>query len=426
MVITALEGLVRYPRLAREQWLPVETIRHRQWQRFQAIVRHAVTHSPFYRRRFRDAGLTPDDIRSPDDVARIPITTREDLREADDLVAEGFDRTRLKRSVTSGSTGRRTTSYFDADAWMMGKHLLKLRSRLACGVRPWDRIALVQDEQSSARLSAGLSPLRSFSVHCPIDEVLPELRAFAPSVLYGFPGHLLRLGRAAARSIKPRLVLTSGEMLDERTRAGIEEAFGARALDVYGCTEIKEIAWECPRREGYHLNADWLMLEALPGDPDRRRPPGALLVTSLYNYGMPLLRYEIGDTGELLANACSCGRGLPLVRPTLGRSVDYIVLRDGTVVPPYNLTCAIEDVAGMRQYQIVQRTLDRLEVRVVPRREFDDASRRQIQELLRPVLHGLTAEIRLVDEIAPEPSGKYRIVMSEATASRGVGPGRHA
>jgi phenylacetate-CoA ligase len=420
-----LQGLVRYRRLARQQWLPVATIRRVQWQRLQATLRHAFACSPFYRRRFQGLGMTPDDIRSPDDLAKIPVTTRDDLRDAEDLIARGFERARIRQSMTTGSTGRRTTSYFDADAWLMGKYLLKVRARLACGVRPWDRIAILQEEQSAARLAGSLGRVRSFSIHRPIDQVLPELRAFGPTVLYGFPGYLLRLGQVAAGSVQPHHVFTSGEMLDELTRAGIEDAFGARVLDVYGCTEVKEIAWECPRREGYHVNADWLMLEAGPTGPadDGRR--GELLVTCLYNRVMPLLRYQIGDTGELLERACSCGRGLPLARPTLGRSVDYITLEDGTMVPPYSLTCAIEDVAGMRQYQIVQRTIDRLEVLVVPRREFDEASRRQIQERLRPVLHGLTAEIRIVDEIAPGPGGKYRIVMSAATAHRGGFPGGH-
>jgi phenylacetate-CoA ligase len=255
--------------------------------------------------------------------------------------------------------------------------------------------------------------------------VLPELRAFKPTVLYGFPGYLLHLGRTAAGSLRPRLVFTSGEMLDELTRSGIEAAFGVDVLDVYGCTEVKEIAWECPRREGYHVNADWLLLEVQPaasGDGGKR---GTLLVTCLYNRAMPLLRYEIGDTGEIVERACSCGRGLPLARPTLGRSVDYITLEDGTVVPPYNLTMAIRSIAGMRQFQIVQRTITRLEVLVVPRPEFGDASRREIQERLRPVLNGLTAEVRVVENIAPEPSGKYRIVRSDATASRGTVPGGH-
>ncbi len=419
-----LTGVVRYRRLARQQWLPAATIERLQWQRLQATLRHAFGRSPFYRRRFLELGLTPDDIRSPDDFGMLPVTTREDLRDAENLIARGFDRARIRQQLTSGSTGRRTTSYFDPEAWLMGKHLLKLRARLACGVRPWDRVALMQEEQS-ARASGPLRRVRSFSIHRPIDEVLPELRAFAPSVLYGFPGYLLRLARAAANSLHPRHVFTSGEMLDAATRAEIEAGFGAAVLDVYGCTEVKEIAWECPRREGYHVNADWLLLEAAPCRPGDHARRGELLVTCLYNRAMPLVRYQIGDTGEILERACSCGRGLPLARPTLGRSVDYIALEDGTMVAPYNLTCAIEDVAGMAQYQIVQRTLERLEVLVVPRRDFDDASRRQIQERLRPVLHGLIAEVRVVEEIAPEPSGKFRIVRSEASANGGRVPDRH-
>ena len=266
--------------------------------------------------------------------------------------------------------------------------------------------------------------MRPFSIHRPIAEVLPELRAFAPTVVFGLPGYLLHLGRSAAGSLRPRLVFTSGEMLDELMRSEIEEAFGAGVLDVYGCTEVKEIAWECPRREGYHINADWQLLEVQPTSPGDGGGQGTLLVTCLYNRAMPLLRYEIGDTGEMIERACSCGRGLPLARPTLGRSADYITLEDGTVLPPYNLTMAIRLVSGMRQFQIIQHSISRLEVLVAPRPEFDDAGRREIQERLRPVLHGLTAEVRVVDEIAPEPSGKYRLVRSEATASRGLFPGR--
>ena len=416
----SLPSLMRYPRLAREQWLPAETIGHRRWQRLQIMLEHAFANSPFYRRRFHELGITPADIRSADDFARIPVTTREDLRDPEDLIASGFERARLRRSLTSGSTGRRTTSYYDADAWMMGKHLLKLRARLACGVRPWDRVAVLQEDLPAPPSLAAVRRVRSFSIHGPIDEVLPEVRAFAPAVLYGFAGYLLHLGRAAAGSLRPRLVFTSGEMLDELTRSGLEEAFGASVLDVYGCTEVKEIAWECPRREGYHVNADWLLLEVQPAGPGDGGRQGKLLVTCLYNRAMPLLRYEIGDTGEMIEGACGCGRGLPLARPTLGRSVDYITLEDGTVVPPYNLTMAIRNVPGMRQFQFVQRTISRLEVLVVPRPEFEDESRREIQERLRPVLHGLTAEISIVENIAPEPSGKYRVVRSEATASRGV------
>ena len=135
---------------------------------------------------------------------------------------------------------------------------------------------------------------------------------------------------------------------------------------------------------------------------------------------MPLLRYEIGDTGEMVEGACGCGRGLPLVRPTLGRSVDYITLEDGTVVPPYNLTMAIRNDPGHAPVPVRPAHDQPAGGACVAAPGVRRRGRREIQECLRPVLHGLTAEVRIVENIAPEPSGKYRVVRSEATASRGV------
>ena len=410
-------------RLLRDQRRPPEAVRALQSQRLRAIVRHAYERTEFYRERFDAAGITPADIREPADLSGLPITGREDLRSPNSLIARGRAPDRLKRSVTSGSSGRQTTTYFDEDAWLVGKYLIKLRARLACGVRPWDRIALFQEEVLQEHRPPIGARIRAFSIHRPIEDVVSQAEAFNPQVLYGFPGYLARLAEIAHGRLAPRLVFTSGELLDEVTRRRIEAALGTRVLDVYGCTEVKEIAWQCPWSEAYHLNADWLVLEALPGEPGTGRRGGTLLVTSLFNYAMPLLRYALGDTGEILEQACPCGRGLPLVRPTLGRSVDYLVLADGAMIPPYALTCAIEHFQGMRQYQIVQTALDRVEVRVVPLVDFDDSTRLGIQQSLRPVLHGLTAEVRVVDEIPPEASGKYRIVKSLVPeGGRAAGP----
>ena len=204
-------------------------------------------------------------------------------------------------------------------------------------------------------------------------------------MLYGFPGHLLRLAGTAAGSLRPRLIFTSGELLDAVTRRGIEAGFGAPVFDVYGCTEIKEIAWECPAHEGYHLNADTVLVETDPADA-----PGRLLITSLTNFGMPLLRYQVGDTGELLPGRCSCGRGLPMIRPTLGRIVDYLRLPDGRTLAPYSLTCAVEAIDGMRQYQFVQIAADVIELRIVAGAGFGDHARRAVHAALRPVLPGVT------------------------------------
>jgi phenylacetate-CoA ligase len=406
-------GLIRYPALDAAQWWTSEAIRARQWRRLQRTLRQAHARSPLYRERFRQLGITPADIRSLEDLRRLPPTRREDLRQPQGLLAEGLASQRLRSTLTSGSTGRRTTSYFDERAWVLAKYLLKLRARRACGLQPWHRVALFQEGAPESPRLAPWTRVQGFSIHRPIEEVLPAARQFGAHAFYGFPGYLARLGEAARGTLRPRLVFTSGELLDPATRRAIERGLGAPVLDVYGCTEVKEIAWECPEQAGHHLNADWVLVETDPPDG-----AGRLLVTPLYNRAMPLLRYEVGDTGTLLDRPCPCGRGLPLIRPTLGRSVDYLALPDGRVVAPYSLTCAIEAVEGMRQYQLVQTEPDLIELRIVPDRGFDDASRAALHQALAPVLPGVRVRLDLVPEIRPEPSGKYRIVQSRLGAAR--------
>ncbi len=404
--------MIEYWRLHREQWLPAEEVKQRQWVRLKTILRHAFNNSPFYRRRFCEAGITPDDIGDMTDFKRIPVTTREDLRDPKQMIASGYAKSRLRRSRTSGSTGRVTTTYFDRKAWLIGKVLLKLRARVACGARPWDRVALFQEgHQPNSWTRQRMLRQRSFSIFKTLPEILPEVQKYSPTVLYGFPSYLARLGEVAGGTVTPNLVFTSGEMLDRETRRTIERHFHAPVFDIYGCTELKEIAWECPVREGYHINSDRLVVEVQRSDDGASPRTNTLLVTSLYNFGMPLIRYQLGDTGRLIATPCSCGRGFPLMAPDLGRSVDYFVLPDGTIVSPYEMTCAVETV-GMRKYQIVQKSRDRVVINVVPLREADSSTRRQIELVLSPLLNGVQLEVHFVDEIEREPSGKYRIVVS--------------
>ena len=405
-------GILGFPALNAAQWRPAAALRALQWRRLETAIGHAYAHAPLYRERLRAAGATPDDIRSPEDFRRVPPTTREDLREPDALLAEPFERAHLRVSMTSGSTGRRTTSYFDERAWVLAKHLLKLRARIAGGVRPFDRIALLQEDAPDPPRFGRAGRVAAFTVHRPVAEILPALSAFAPTVLYGFPGHLALLAQAAPRGALPvRLVFTSGELLDLATRRRIESSL-APVLDVYGCTEVKEIAWQCPQRGGYHVNADWIYLEVDPPGG-----PGRLLVTPLYNRAMPLLRYDVGDTGVALDEVCPCGRGLPLIRPTLGRSVDYLRLPSGQRLAPYSLTCAVEGIEGMRQYQFIQNERDLLELRVVPDEAFGPPSVAALRAALAPIVPGVTVRIRPVAAIPPEAGGKHRIVQSRVEPS---------
>jgi phenylacetate-CoA ligase len=335
---------------------------------------------------------------------------------ASDL-AQAQDVSKLHSSFTSGSTGEGARTYFDRDAWVLGRSLLKLRARLACGLRPWDRVAQFQwipHQDTSFRRH--VLRQKSFGVDRSPQEILSELLRFSPTALYGFPGYLRKLAEVADGKLRPRLIFTSGEMLTKEARAALESAYGAPVFDIYGCTEVKEIAWECPERNGYHVNADWLVVETLT-ESSQGAPAGSLVITSLYNYAMPIIRYCVGDLGSLREELCSCGRSLPLMAPETGRAVDYVVLPDGREVSPYTVMEPVEALPGVAQFEVLQEEIGRVLVRVVPSPIWGDETRNSIQKSLGEILPGARIEIALVNKIEPQRTGKYRIVQSKV---RGV------
>jgi len=399
--------------LEREQWLPREKLEELQWKRFKNLLKHAYKNTAFYRERFKDAGITPEGIKEKEDLEKIPFTTREDLRNPEQLIALGFERNKMKFSTTSGCSGRRTTTYFDKGAWLKGKILLKLRARIACGLRPWDRIAVFSEVKAqNSLLKEFFLRQKCFSVLDSLEVHLSELERYNPSAAYGFPSYLSLLAERDLM-IRPSRIFTSSEMLDLRTRRKIETAFEAEVFDVYGCSEVKEISWECSEHCGYHINSDWLLVEFIKNGRAKREEDASIVVTPLYNHGMPLIRYEVGDTGRMLEGKCPCGRGLPLMTPSQGRSVDYFILPDGSMVSPYTMTCAIENIEGMRQYQIRQEKKDIVIVNVVPDDQFDAQSKGQIKSVLENILSGVTVQVRTIERIQGEESEKYRIVISD-------------
>lgn len=419
MISESLLSACRYPSLQRAQWKSRESLDAIQWRRFKAILQFAYTNSPFYRQRLDEASVTPDEIQSRSDLDRIPITTREDLRDPERLICTGYRRQDLNCSLTTGSTGRRTRSYFDDRAWILAKYLLKMRARMATGVSPFDRIALLQESETAASISAvreRLFRLRSFSIDLPTRSLLEQLLEFNPTVLYGFPSHLQRLAEEEDGDLGVSRVYTSGETLIAEVRRRIEEAFGAQVLDVYGCTEVKEIAWQCREQSGYHINSDWILVEVLQYG-STGGPEGDIVLTALYNRAMPIIRYQVGDTGALIEEPCSCGRGLPMMRPTGGRSVDYFETPGGTSVSPYAMSFAMEQVQGLRQFQIIQLATDRVKVKAVAAPGLARVIPREVQSRLGNLLSGMVIEVDLVDRIETDRNGKFRIVSSRVGAA---------
>ncbi len=419
MIASIVQLPARFLRLEKEQWLPYNRIRTLQWRRFKRIIHHAYENTVFYRKQFRNQGITPHDIRDWRDVKFIPIIGRENLRNPEAMIASGYSAENMYRSSSSGSLGKRTTTYFDTDAWLIGKYLLKLRARWACGVRPHDRMAIFSEESYlEARWKNIILRKKRFSILEPAESHVKSLLQYDPTVMYGFPSYFSMLADTDISFRRRIPIFTSSEMLDGSIRKKLGNRFGAMVYDIYGSTELKEISWECPEFSGYHINADWLLVEFLPSVGKESADFSKIVVSSLYNFGMPLIRYEIGDTGRKLNKLCACGRGLPLMTPSHGRSADCFRLPNNTLISPYKMTCAIEHIEGMQQYQIRQKNLHSVTVKVIPNDKFSETSILQIRQKMEKILPETSVQVETVQEIPREKSGKFRIVVSEIASAK--------
>jgi len=392
-------------------------------RRLGGLLSYSAWNNAFYRRRLQDVGIEwADPILERDPYralgALAPVSKLELRQAGTKVLVGGRVDPRWRSSASSGSTGEPFRVYYEPRAWATLKYAIKLRARRACGVGPTDRVAIL-DAVPPATAASGLERAMGcgrISVLQPASAVAAALVAFQPDVIYGLPSALHEAAgalQAGGNRLYLTAVFTSGELLDGSARERLATAFDAPIYDIYGTSETKEIAWECPQG-GMHVNNDVVRLEALD-DSGRSLPAGEegnLVATLLVNRAMPLLRYLTGDRGALLSGTCPCGRSSPLLGVVTGRAADVLVLRGGQRVSPYALTCALERVSGVLRYQVSQLDPARVRVRAILEGAAD---RETIADQMRTALRFdvapfLDAEVEFVDRLPTGPRAKFRVV----------------
>lgn len=215
-----------------------------------------------------------------------------------------------------------------------------------------------------------------------------------------------KLGRSP---IQPKLICTSGELLNPDDREKINCAFSVSLRDIFGLIEMSDIAWQCPECNGYHLNIDSFLAEVETGDSDEA---GRLILTNLYSKAMPFIRYKVDDVmtppKEYL---CPCGCTFPRIDVIQGRADDWLYSMDGKKVSL--LVFVIASIPGVMQYRIIQKRFDHLVVEILPGSGFDSLTLEKIKthvlEIMGP---GMQVNVNQVNKI-PKQSGKLRRVISE-------------
>lgn len=388
-------ALTRYfwlwTRINRNPWRKPSDLRNLQEKMFKSVLKHAYENTAFYHRLYRQHGVRPDDIKSLDDVRRLPIVSKQDLRQCsvEERLSTSYDIGRCSQMRTSGSTGEPFTVYLEPFA-MSYLRALSLRRLFVYGYRPWYTIMNIgpfwaepiSTLKRRAVRSGFLNLLDAEANHLSLlddpHENIPYLRAINPDVIWSPPSYLRLLAQAVRKlgveDVRPRIIISSAEMLDRPTRALIESTFGAKVFDEYGAADVasRALAWQCAKREGYHINMDALYMEFVKnGEPVSAGEEGYIVATSLFRYATPTIRYMIGDVGIPSGEPCSCGRTFPLMKSLVGRSDDFLVMPDGRLVSPLSAIALLgRGVPGVQRYQIVQEKIDKIVVFIEPVNEW--------------------------------------------------------
>ncbi len=427
-MIEMLAAAARFRAIARAG-TDAETLRRFRTTHLRRVVEHAYRRVPYYRRLFDAHAMSPSDIRAPEDLRCLPVTTRETLQSLpiEDVTARGVDPGLLNAYTTSGSSGRPVTV---RRTWIEDRLLGALRER-AMRSYGWSRgdhvVALLgamgarQPGRSRMQRLLARRRVRADVVDCtaPIDEVVREIVRLRPTVLSGYPGALLRVATAAdpqrLRALGIRFVCSGGEVLTPEMRERITAAFGVPLFDVYASFEFNLLAAQCPTSAAYHVCDAGLVLEVLDGGravaPGER---GTVVGTCLHAYAMPFIRYELGDIVIRGQDGCDCGAGGTTLRAVTGRMIDFFPLPDGRVVHPYAVFLPLRQRSPwIRRFQVTQRRIDHVVMRVVASPPPTAEQAALVREMAAAGLGaGVRFDLEVVSDLALEASGKFRVYRS--------------
>lgn len=410
----------------RSQFWSTDQLQELQLERATRILNHAYDNCPFYRERFAQRGVLPSTIRSLEDWPHLPVLEKRDIQhEYRRMRAVNWPATDTIVNQTGGSTGQPLRFYLHKDR-LESRCGATMRHDGWAGLKLGDRVAYVWGAPRDIPQLKWRTRCRQMllghelwldTAHITepkLRSFLDALVSFRPRTIVGYAGGLALLAKfVLANGIaayQPASIIASAELLLPEDRQRIEQAFGCKVFNRYGCREVAVVASECEVRDGLHVMAEGLFIEVVTEPLGcTSGSPGAILVTDLLNFAMPLIRYRIGDLGAWASGSCPCGRGLPRLSQINGRVTDFLVGADGRLVSGVFLaTYVVAQRPTLGQVQIIQSRKGHVVYRLCPSDHYDPgADNRYLRESTKDYLGpGSTADIELADRLSPEVSGK--------------------
>jgi len=414
--------------LRKKQWLKRNKLEEIQEKKLRATIKLAYEKVPFYHKKLDAAGIKPCDIKTMEDLQKIPPTTKSEIHDTSisEVVAKNVNVNQCVRYTTSGSTGIPLTVLFDKKSeWVDAA--LWIRAYLENGYRFRHKMAIIADPHSSPAKDYwyqifGLMRKKHISIYDDIEKQISVVKKYKPDIIQSYPSALNLLAHEVRGkdilSVKPKLVFSEAEVLDRVSKELINSVFEAEIFDFYATREFGLMAWECNAHIGRHINLDNVVTEFVKdGQTVASGESGEIVCTSLVNHVMPLIRYKVGDRGIPTDENCPCDRKLPLMKALEGRVDDFLVTTDGRIVSSLILfPYPFEGVSGIKQFKVIQEKEDKLLIQLVIGDDFPKETAKVWEnsaEAIRKVFgESMQVDFQVVEKIARDPSGKIRKVVS--------------
>lgn len=403
-----------------------EAIRDYQFRKIKILLENVYEHVPFYYKKYRSAGLHPDDIKTLDDFVKIPTITKNDLIEHND---EFIDRRVRKKDLiisrSSGTSGQFINLYFDS---MMFIHqelqVIRMIRELYPLYNCFDKEVLVYTSKYPVSSILGLYKAYCLNSLSNPEHIFNFILEKKPAVIAIYPSILLDMVMNIQYDyalLNLKLIITNSEQSSQVERDYFEKIFGCKVIDEFSSEELQSIAYQCKYNE-YHEVSDCTYIEILGKDSNYPVPIdsiGEITGTCLINNSMPIIRYRQGDFAIRSNSQCSCGKKTPIIGKPLGRENSSFVTNSGRIIPSgrlldWSYSLVLERSVDIVAFQIVQETLMSIVIRILPRSSLKESELHLIKkDFQRNISNEFNVTIKLVDQISKTNSGKFIPIYSK-------------
>ena len=430
-IVRGTHSIKCFHELEKTQWLSPTQIEDLQQKKLHDLLVHAYENVPYYRKMFKEIKLKPDDIKSIDDLSKLPFLTKEIIRKnfPHNITPNNYNKSQLIKFCSGGTTGEPLISYKDNNAisWGLGA---TYRGWSWSGYRLGDRYAMLWRSPDTieeySKLYKRIENFTRRNIFLPSFDMNKEtlfkhvrqLRKYKPKVIRASPSAAYILAKfmeyEGIDDIKPNAILTTADKLYDFQRETIESQFGCDIFDGYGSNEIRLIAFECEEHNGYHISAENVIVEFIK-DGEHVAPSelGEIVITDLNNYAMPFIRYKIGDVGIPSDELCSCGRGLPLMRSVEGRLNNFVITPEGRLLSSSFFIDLFRNIEFIKEFRVIQETKENIIIKIVSESKLNEKETANLVEHVRKNIGDIKMIIDYADSIPPTKSGKLQLVVSK-------------